>query len=205
MNKCEENMKRALMRGVCALNLEAMSIFNDENVVVHNTKKPLNTHNMPARNDAYNSATYHSDDDLKQQKNSNNEEIIEVINEPSNDIIAKTQEKLFKSSLKTSFNTNNRKLTEQQSSTVGGSNTTNGSNSSKTQIINCDSKQTLSNSQIPAYIIDKQSESENQSKYAKVYSHLSEHNFTHNKQVNLIFFILYINYYKISQYLNILA
>lgn len=36
--KSEENMRKALMRGVCALNLEAMSIFN-ENIV----QQPLET------------------------------------------------------------------------------------------------------------------------------------------------------------------
>ena len=35
MSKYEENMKKALMRGVCALNLEAMSIFNEDNLNNH--------------------------------------------------------------------------------------------------------------------------------------------------------------------------
>jgi hypothetical protein len=36
MAKNEENMKKALMRGVCALNLEAMSIFNESTTLVGN-------------------------------------------------------------------------------------------------------------------------------------------------------------------------
>lgn len=41
MAKHEENMKKALMRGVCALNLEAMSIFN-ENSSTSGSKTSLN-------------------------------------------------------------------------------------------------------------------------------------------------------------------
>ena len=40
MSKSEENMRKALMRGVCALNMEAMSIFNETIATnVNNTNK----------------------------------------------------------------------------------------------------------------------------------------------------------------------
>jgi hypothetical protein len=62
MGKYEENMKRALMRGVCALNLEAMSIFTSkDDISLSSNRKSLNTHNFD-RNGTIN--TYHSDDDI---------------------------------------------------------------------------------------------------------------------------------------------
>ena len=41
----EENMKKAFMRGVCALNMEAMTMFSNENerTSVHKTHLPGNT------------------------------------------------------------------------------------------------------------------------------------------------------------------
>lgn len=41
MAKSEENMKKALMRGVCALNLEAMSIFDSNNLNTSRTNENL--------------------------------------------------------------------------------------------------------------------------------------------------------------------
>ena len=46
MAKNEENMKKALMRGVCALNLEAMSILNESNMNFMSTANSNNNSNL---------------------------------------------------------------------------------------------------------------------------------------------------------------
>jgi hypothetical protein len=46
MSKNEENMKKALMRGVCALNLEAMSILNESNMNFMSTANSNNNSNL---------------------------------------------------------------------------------------------------------------------------------------------------------------
>jgi hypothetical protein len=49
MSKHEENMRKALMRGVCALNLEAMAIFdNDKNTAATSSNNSSNTNNNNA-------------------------------------------------------------------------------------------------------------------------------------------------------------
>lgn len=40
----EENMKKAFMRGVCALNMEAMSMFKEEQTVESNINQPPGVH-----------------------------------------------------------------------------------------------------------------------------------------------------------------
>lgn len=67
MNKYEENMRKALMRGVCALNLEAMSIFNDDNISI---KKNLNLHNMATEGGK--TVAYYSDEDINIEANQDN-------------------------------------------------------------------------------------------------------------------------------------
>jgi hypothetical protein len=70
MAKYEENMKRALMRGVCALNLEAMSIFTSkDDISLSSNRKSFNTHNFD-RDGISN--TYHSDDDITKSSNYSN-------------------------------------------------------------------------------------------------------------------------------------
>jgi hypothetical protein len=70
MGKYEDNMRKALMRGVCALNLEAMSIFDDE-------KKPLNSH-------CDGKMAYYSDEEIraKSSQSSVNDKTIVVEVEP---------------------------------------------------------------------------------------------------------------------------
>lgn len=71
MSKYEDNMRKALMRGVCALNLEAMSIFDGE-------KKPLNSHNDGK-------ISYYSDEDLRAKTNQSsvNDKTIIVDEDPT--------------------------------------------------------------------------------------------------------------------------
>ncbi len=80
MGRYEENMKRALMRGVCALNLEAMSIFNDENCNNNNNnnnaRKTYNSHNIANNengNSRVNIETYYSNEDINKLDTNNNE------------------------------------------------------------------------------------------------------------------------------------
>ena len=83
MSKYEENMKKALMRGVCALNLEAMSIFNEDNLNNHQQ----NNHSISKKafnlNQVKTNANYQqqkSDEGLlNQQKQNSNEVIITLV------------------------------------------------------------------------------------------------------------------------------
>jgi hypothetical protein len=100
MGRYEENMKRALMRGVCALNLEAMSIFNDENCNNNNNnnaRKTYNSHNIANNengNSRVNIETYYSNEDINKLDTNNNE----------------LNEQLFKSSM----NSFGRKINENE-------------------------------------------------------------------------------------------
>ena len=50
----EENMKKAFMRGVCALNMEAMTMFNDSSPCVPPTNPPPSHHEAMATNSHHN-------------------------------------------------------------------------------------------------------------------------------------------------------
>ena len=56
---CEENMKKAFMRGVCALNLEAMSVFRPREAAV----EPANHHDDVANGDCTPSPHVHTPDE----------------------------------------------------------------------------------------------------------------------------------------------
>ncbi len=154
MGRCEENMKRALMRGVCALNLEAMSIFNDDlynnnnnannnNTNVH--RKSFNTHNLLNNDNVGNGIrgvdTYYSNEDLNTVTQQNNNNNIQNENQEFNHT-----EQLFKSS------------TQNNSDQLKGFNfcrkINDDNNGLKNLTINCDPKQTIGASKIPTIIIE---------------------------------------------------
>lgn len=128
MGRYEENMKRALMRGVCALNLEAMSIFSDE-TFNNNT----NTNSNAARK-VFNSQ---SSNESNKELYYSNEDILNRLDTNIND--KQQNEQLFKSS------TNNfsRKVNENENLTVSYENR---------QSANVSSSSTLT--KIPTIIIE---------------------------------------------------
>lgn len=71
MAKNEENMRKALMRGVCALNMEAMSIFNE-------TVSNKNIHNNIVNNENHEEQEHFNNNELKKQYNNQliNEELL---------------------------------------------------------------------------------------------------------------------------------
>jgi hypothetical protein len=81
MNKHEENVKKALMRGVCALNLEAMSIFdsekssngpsaNDHNLLESSAKNiPLNLNSVASDKELARKVKSYCETSLKRNEN----------------------------------------------------------------------------------------------------------------------------------------
>ena len=97
MSKHEENMRKALMRGVCALNLEAMAIFdNDKNGATSSSSNSSSNNNNTTNNNNHNN------------NNNNN-------NAYMNDMNEHYQESLFFNS-KLSFANNNYLNTNKTSS-----------------------------------------------------------------------------------------
>jgi hypothetical protein len=82
MTKHEEQMKKALMRGVCALNLEAMSIFNEcDETDQKNETNTISIAEAKPNNDAITQRILHNTNEFNVKENNSSEELARKVKE----------------------------------------------------------------------------------------------------------------------------